>query len=70
MTKPLNPILALAGAASDAGLSMFARELLGVSRGNRDAKAIRKSSKRYTGFHVVSVAVVVNRRINCGKAAY
>lgn len=61
--KTLNPILVLAASVADSGHSMFARELLSVSRGMRDAKAIKRSSKRFSGLHALTVARIVNDKI-------
>lgn len=61
--KTLNPILALAGAAAANGNTMFARDLLTLDRGHRDAIAIRKNSKRLAGLSPLSVAVITDRNI-------
>lgn len=61
--KTLNPVLALVGAASKAGNTYLARELMELSRGHRDALAIKKSSKRFSGFHLITIAKVIDDKI-------
>lgn len=61
--KYLNPIVVLAGAAIKSGNSMFANELLGVSRGLRDCKAIKKQSKTYKGLMAGSIAYIIETKV-------
>jgi hypothetical protein len=62
----VNPIVVLAGACANNGMSMFANELLSQGRGNRDCKAIRKGSKRMSGMHLTTVARVMDDKAKCG----
>lgn len=61
--KYLNPIVVLSGAAIKSGNSMFASDLLSVSRGLRDCKAIKKQSKKYKGLTVESIAYIVDTKV-------
>lgn len=49
MSQYVNPILILAASAARAGCPMFAAQLLSVSRGARDCKAMRKRVTRLRG---------------------
>ena len=65
----LNPILVLAASAARSGHPSFACELLSVDRGNRDAKAIRKSITRLSGHSDLNIARCVEHSlISTGSA--
>lgn len=59
----LNPILVLAASAARSGHATFAVELLGVSRGNRDAMHIRKRITRLAGMSNLCIAKCVETAI-------
>lgn len=65
-SKPVNPIIVLAGAAASVGLNMLASELLEAGRGHRDVMAIKRSSKRNTGLSRTTMAVITHNRIQQG----
>lgn len=60
---PVNPALVLAGAAAANGNTQLAADIMVAGRANRDAKAMKKRSKRMAGFSCLSVAIVENRKI-------
>lgn len=60
---PVNPALVLAGAAASNGNTYLAADIMAAGRSIRDAKAIKKRSKRLAGLTVTSVAVIEHNKI-------